>query len=169
MTASRSGRRSLAIALLIAALIAAIDQASKNWVLYGLDLPSLGSVELMPFVNLTMVWNPGISYGLFKQFDQTGVWILAAVEAVIVGGLLVWLPFQPGRFQALVAGLIAGGAVGNLFDRLVYGAVVDFIHLHAAGYNWYVFNVADMAVVVGGAILAAETLFPGQGDARKAE
>jgi signal peptidase II len=168
MAAARSGRRSLAIALVIAVFVAAIDQASKNWVLYSLDLPNLGTIDVIPFVNLTMVWNAGISYGLFKQFDQTGVWILAAVEAVIVGGLLVWLPFQPGRFQALTAGLIAGGAVGNLYDRLVYGAVVDFIHLHAGGYNWYVFNVADVAVVVGGAILAAETLFPGQGDARKA-
>ncbi|NNM72526.1 signal peptidase II [Enterovirga aerilata] len=127
----------------------AADQASKLYLLFGYDLPMREPVALGPFVNLIVVWNRGISYGLFQQGTEFGRWSLVVLSVVATIGLLVWVSRAGGRFLALALGLLAGGALGNAIDRAAYGAVFDFVQLHAAGYSWYVFNIADMAIVAG--------------------
>lgn len=141
--------------MIAAILVFAADQLSKSWILYGLDLPERGQVPVLPFFSLTMVWNQGVTFGLLHQDTAYGPWILAGVSMAIVIALAVWLCRAESVLVAIAIGAIGGGAVGNILDRLRFGAVVDFLHLHAGGWSWYVFNVADAAIVcgVGGLIL----------------
>lgn len=159
--------RRYGIVAALAVLVFLADQASKYWILEIVDLPARGSVALTPFLNLTMVWNPGISFGLFKQHALWGRLLIAAVDVGVVGALLIWLPRAPGMIMTLAVGLVAGGAAGNLYDRMIFGAVVDFVHLHAWEHDWYVFNLADAAIVGGGFAIAGDTLFATSKDARK--
>ena len=146
--------------LLAAALVLAADQASKWWILKGLRLPELGSVAVLPVLNLTMVWNRGVTFGLLGGFGAAGHVVLAAVALAVVAGLAVWLRRAERLSVALALGAIAGGAVGNVIDRIRYGAVVDFIHAHAWGWSWYVFNLADAAIVCGVGLLVLDGLRP---------
>jgi signal peptidase II len=161
-------RKWLAWALGLAALIVGADQASKAWVLYGLDLETVGSIPIWPFLSFTMVWNRGISYGLFAQEGPLGQALISSVMGAIIIVMLVWLWRQPSRLMAIITGLVVGGAIGNLYDRLVYGAVVDFVHLHLGPYNWYVFNVADTSIVIAGGLMVADILFASPEGGRKA-
>ena len=146
--------------LLMALLVFAADQASKYWVLNVLDLPALGSVPVLPVLNLTMVWNPGVTFGLLGQGSVMGTYILSAVALLVVVVLVVWMRKAERLSVALALGAIAGGAVGNVLDRLRFGRVVDFIHAHAFGYSWYVFNVADAAIVCGVGLLILDGMIP---------
>ena len=148
---------------LSAALITALlDQASKLWLLYGYDLGSRGRVPVLPFFDLVLVWNKGISYGLFAQDTVLGQWALLGFKLVAAVFLWAWLARAESRLMAVCLGLIIGGAVGNAIDRFAHGAVVDFalLHLTTASFtfNWYVFNLADVAIVAGVAGLLYETL-----------
>ncbi|MGA0595353.1 signal peptidase II [Enterovirga sp. CN4-39] len=125
------------------------DQVSKLGLLFVYDLPMREPVALGPFVNLIVVWNRGISYGLLQQGTDLGRWALVVLSVVATIGLLLWVNRAQRRFLALSLGLLAGGAAGNAVDRAAYGAVFDFVQLHAAGYSWYVFNIADVAIVAG--------------------
>ncbi len=136
------------------------DQASKWWILQGLQLPQLGRVDLLPFFSLTMVWNQGVTFGLFKADGAWGPLALAGIAFVIVAALVVWLRRAESPVVALALGSIAGGAVGNVLDRVRFGAVVDFLHFHVGGWSWYVFNVADAAIVCGVAALVLDGLRP---------
>ncbi|MDT7950956.1 MAG: signal peptidase II [Acetobacteraceae bacterium] len=146
--------------LLAAAIVFAADQASKYWVLHILDLPSVGSIAILPVLNLTMVWNPGVTFGLLRQGSVVGTYLLSGVALLVVGALVVWMRKADRVLVALALGAIAGGAIGNVLDRLRFGRVVDFIHAHAFGYSWYVFNVADAAIVCGVAVLILDGLRP---------
>ncbi|WP_230532755.1 signal peptidase II [Microvirga roseola] len=126
-----------------------LDQATKLYTLFIYDLPVKEPVELTPFINLIVVWNRGISYGLFQQNSDLGRWILIVISILASIGLSVWISRTTGRALSLSLGLIVGGAVGNVIDRLAYGAVFDFIQLHMGTWSWYVFNVADAAIVAG--------------------
>jgi signal peptidase II len=126
-----------------------LDQATKLYTLNVFDLPLREPVRLTPFLDLIVVWNRGISYGLFQQESDLGRWILVLVSILAAAGLSLWLRRVSGRLLALSLGLIAGGAIGNAIDRVVYGAVFDFIHFHVGSLSWYVFNVADAAIVAG--------------------
>lgn len=148
------------IGLVCSVLVLAADQASKYWILNGLDLPALGSVAVLPVLNFTMVWNHGVTFGLLTSHGPRAPYFLGAVALAVVVALGVWLSRAGNLWVALGIGAIAGGAIGNVLDRLRYGAVVDFIHAHAWGYSWYVFNVADAAIVCGVAALMIETLLP---------
>lgn len=152
------------LGLLALVLVLAADQASKWWVLHGLDLPERGSVAVLPVLNLTMVWNRGVTFGMLNGLGAAGAWVLAAVAAVVVVALLVWMRRAETRLAVLALGAIAGGAIGNVIDRLRFGAVVDFIHAHAFGWSWYVFNVADAAIVCGVAALLLDGLRPRRRD-----
>jgi signal peptidase II len=132
-----------------AAATLVLDQATKLYTLFVYDLPVREPVELGPFVNLIVVWNRGISYGLFQQNSALGRWILIAVSILAAIGLSFWIRRAAGRVLALSLGLIVGGALGNVIDRLAYGAVFDFIQLRVGDWSWYVFNVADAAIVAG--------------------
>lgn len=149
---------------LVAALAALlIDQASKLWLLFVYDLGARGAVALTPFFNLVLNWNRGISYGLFQQESELGQWILLVVQLGVVALLWIWMVRLNSRWSALSLGLIIGGAIGNIIDRVAYGAVADFAHFHITtatwNFNWYVFNLADVAIVVGVAGLLYESFW----------
>lgn len=114
-------------------------------------------LAVLPFFNLVEVWNPGISFGMFRELVH-GQWLLSASAIGITLFLLRWLWRTDDRLTAAALCLIIGGAVGNTIDRLRYGAVADYLDFHAFGYHWPAFNVTDMAIVVGvGMLLLAET------------
>ena len=152
--------RLTAFGLAALVVVLAADQASKLWILDGLQLPQLGRVDLLPVLSLTMVWNPGVTFGLFKADGSMGALLLVAVAVAIVAALAVWLRRAETRLVAVSLGAIAGGAIGNVLDRLRFGAVVDFIHVHVGTWSWYVFNVADAAIVCGVAALVLDGLLP---------
>jgi signal peptidase II len=142
----------------IAALaVLALDQASKLWLLFVFDIGHRGAVSVTPFLDLVLAWNPGISFGWFQNDGQAAQIILLAVKAVAVIVLAIWMARSRTLMATLALGLIIGGAIGNAIDRLAYGAVVDFALFHVRigenTFNWYVFNLADAAIVAGVAAL----------------
>jgi len=148
---------------LVTAIVSLIvDQAVKLWLLFGFNLGDQGRVAVGPFLDLVLTWNTGISYGWFQQDGPVGQYILLALKIIAVALLCVWLARATNRLTALGLGLIIGGAVGNAIDRLIHGAVVDFALLHITTatwrFNWYVFNLADVAIVAGVAVLLYESL-----------
>jgi signal peptidase II len=145
------------LGIISALLVLGADQGSKYWVLNVLDLPDLRQVVLLPVLNLTMVWNQGVTFGLLNGLGAWSHFVLAAIALAVVGALCLWLRRADNALAALAIGAIAGGAVGNVIDRLRYGAVVDFIHAHIGGWSWYVFNIADAAIVCGVAVLILES------------
>jgi lipoprotein signal peptidase len=144
---------------LVAALIVLVaDQASKWWVLNVIHLPDIGQIVVLPVLNLTMVWNRGVTFGLLNGLGEWSSLVLAAVALAVVAALGVWLWRAESRLAAGALGAIGGGAVSNVIDRLRSGAVVDFIHAHVGAWSWYVFNVADAAIVCGVAALVLDSL-----------
>jgi signal peptidase II len=145
----------------IAALTVLADQAHKAWMLYVYDIGAKGPVAITSFFDLVLVWNQGISYGLIPQQGVAGRWglILFAFGASVA--LAVWLARLTSPLAAASIGLIIGGAIGNAIDRITYGAVADFFSLHGFGFQWYVFNIADTAIVAGVVGLLYESLFRG--------
>jgi signal peptidase II len=150
----------------VAAVTALIDQASKLYLLFVYQLGARGTVHVMPFVDFVLTRNTGISYGLFQQSGPVGQWVLLGIKAAAVIALLIWLARATSRLTALSLGLIVGGAIGNAIDRLAYGWVADFVlfHVETASWRfyWYVFNLADVAIVAGVVGLLYESLFPGR-------
>ena len=124
--------------------------------LYGFDLETSGAIPVLPFLDFVLVWNRGISYGLLQQHEEIGRFGLILFSFVAIIGFLIWLRRIKRGLPALAIGLIIGGALGNAIDRLAYGAVVDFILLHWGDWRWYVFNIADAAIVVAVALLLAD-------------
>ena len=156
--------RLVPLGLFAAVVVLAADQASKYWVLRILDLPDLGSIAVLPVLNLTMVWNHGVTFGMFNHLGSWGGFVLAALALGIVAALGVWLWRAERGLVAVALGAIGGGAVGNVIDRARFGAVVDFIHAHVASWSWYVFNVADAAIVCGVGALVLDSLLHRGGD-----
>ncbi|MGE0226178.1 MAG: signal peptidase II [Acetobacteraceae bacterium] len=160
---------------MMALVVLAADQASKWWVLSVLDLPALRHVELLPVLSLTMVWNYGITFGLFNGLGEWGPLVLGAAALAVVIALVVWMRRAESRLVALSVGAVTGGAIGNVIDRVRFGAVVDFIHAHVmtpwGELSWYVFNIADAAIVCGVGVLLFDGLFLSRarpaGEARK--
>ena len=148
---------------LVALAVLAADQASKYWVLNVIHLPDVGQIRLAPVLNLTMVWNRGVTFGMLNGLGASSHVVLAVLALAVVGILAFWLRRADSSVVAAALGAIAGGAVGNVIDRLRFGAVVDFIHAHLGGWSWYVFNVADAAIVCGVAALLLEGLLPRRG------
>ncbi len=154
-------QRRMLFGLIAAAVVLAADQGSKAWMLNVFDLPHQGAVPVLPFLDLVMVWNRGVTFGLFNGMGAIGPIILTGVAALVVVALLLWLRKAENIVIAIALGSIAGGAIGNVIDRLRYGAVVDFLHAHALGLNFpYVFNVGDSAICCGVAALLLDSLRP---------
>ena len=145
----------------IAALVLLADQAHKAWMLYIYDIGAKGTVKLTSFLDLVLVWNEGISYGLLQQHNTIGRFGLILFALGVSVGLTLWLARITSKLVAASIGLIIGGAIGNAIDRIVYGAVADFFSFHAAGFEWYVFNIADTAIVAGVVGLLYESLLGG--------
>jgi len=142
----------------IAALVTLVlDQASKLWLLYVFDIGHRGTVKVTPFFDLVLAWNIGISFGWFQNDGQIAQIALMLVKAVAVIALAIWMARSRTALATVALGLIIGGAIGNAIDRFAYGAVVDFalFHVQIGGntFNWYVFNLADVAIVAGVAAL----------------
>jgi signal peptidase II len=136
----------------IAAITLALDQASKFLVVQMLDLGSRQSIDVFPpWFNLRMAWNRGINFGLFSGTGDLMRWLLILMAVAITTGIWIWIRRQPhNRWVKLSAGLLIGGAIGNVIDRVYYGAVADFLNMSAPGFaNPYSFNVADIAIFVG--------------------
>jgi signal peptidase II len=140
------------IAYAIAAVVVVVDQISKIWFL-GLGLQEGDSIPVLPIFRLSMVWNPGISFGLLQGHGQIGRWLLVVFAIGVVGGLAWWIRRADRLWAAVAIGLIMGGAIGNnLIDRVRLGMVADFLDFSGLGFKW-VFNVADAAINVGIAVL----------------
>jgi len=152
------------LGLITAVAACAVDQASKLWLLDGFGLARRGIVHLTAFLDLVLTWNTGISYGLFPQESDLGRWLLLAGKLVAVVLLWIWLARSRSALTAVSLGLIIGGAIGNGIDSLAYGAVADFVLFHittqSLNFTWYVFNLADAAIVAGVVGLLYESLLP---------
>ena len=161
---SAKGLQPREVGLIAAAVSLIADQGSKLFMLYGagfMHMPPGASVPVLPCFNLVMVWNPGISYGLFPATGRVGTFLLIglSIVAMIVLGWLLWR--TTSRPLAIGYGLIIGGALGNnLVDRVVYGKVADFFHFYGFGYDWYVFNIADLAITLGAVAILYDVLQP---------
>ncbi|MCB9988392.1 MAG: signal peptidase II [Rhodospirillales bacterium] len=157
------------IGLLTALVILIADQVSK-WVVLASSIPQK-PIEILPVFNLVLVWNKGISFGMFTNHGDMGPYILSALSLVIAAGFSIWLFRTHSRFLALAIGLVIGGAVGNVIDRLRFGAVVDFLDFHIGTWHYPAFNVADSAIVIGIAFIVFDGLFcePKRRDSRTNE
>ncbi len=155
------------VVAIAAAVIFVIDQLSKWVVVHVMGLDARGIIEVWPpFLEFRMAWNHGINFGLFSGQGDLTRWVLVAVALGIVLFVLVWLRRDPPGWPGLIAGgVLIGGALGNVVDRLLYGAVADFLNMSCCGIdNPYAFNVADIAIFAGAAGLV---LFPGQPPAER--
>jgi signal peptidase II len=132
----------------LAAATILCDQFHKAWMISIFETGPR-KITVTPFLDIVLVWNRGVSYGLMKQDSDAGRWALIAFAAAASLALVFWLARLPSRLAAASVGLILGGAIGNAIDRLHYGAVADFFSFHVGGFNWYVFNLADAAIVAG--------------------
>jgi signal peptidase II len=150
--------RTLGVA--VAALTLAADQASKLWLLRDFDLARRQPVAVMPGFDLVLAWNRGISYSLLTADTDAGRYVLIAATLAAILLLVGWLYRTETTLTGLALGLLIGGAAGNLVDRFAYGAVVDFVFLHAGSFRWYIFNGADCAIVAGVALLLVEWVVP---------
>jgi signal peptidase II len=157
-------RRLTWLAFSLAVAIIAADQLSKAWVLFVLDLPTLGSVPFFGPIHLSMVWNRGVSFGLFRADHEVMRWALAAFSFGVALILAGWARKLTRPRLAIALGLIMGGAVGNLIDRVRFGAVCDFIDVSAFYFPW-VFNIADSAITIGVLILLMDSLLTPQSTA----
>jgi signal peptidase II len=146
--------------LAIALAVVVLDQLTKGWILgFFAARPETGRVfEITGFFNLVLTWNRGMSFGLFNNDAAMNALVFTLVAAVIVGGLVVWLYRVQDTLLALAIGLVIGGAIGNVIDRLLRGGVVDFLDFHLAGWHWYAFNLADAAICVGVGLLVIDSL-----------
>jgi signal peptidase II len=151
--------RARAAGFAIAVIGILVDQAHKLWMLGPFDIGAKGRVALTPFLDLVLVWNRGVSYGLFTQDGELGRWLLVGFG--LIGAVLFswWLWIARGRLAPASLGLVIGGAVSNMIDRLAHGAVADFFLFHVGRFEWYVFNLADVWIVAGAAgLILAWTL-----------
>jgi signal peptidase II len=147
---------------IVAVVACVVDQVTKLYLLRVYDIAERGPLHVLPFVDFVLARNTGISYGLFQTQGPVGQWVLLGFKVVAVALLWAWLSRAHARLTALSLGLIIGGAVGNAIDRLAYGWVADFVFFHVSGRNWrfdwYVFNLADVAIVAGVIGLLYESL-----------
>ncbi len=135
-----------------------IDQLQKWHMLEVVDIAARPAIEVTSFFNLVMVWNRGISFGMFSEHDGSGALYLSLMALAISAVLLVWLWRANDRFLGVALGLVIGGALGNVVDRYRFGAVADFFDFHVMGYHWPAFNIADSAIFIGVALLFVDSL-----------
>ncbi|MGE4127160.1 MAG: signal peptidase II [Hyphomicrobiaceae bacterium] len=174
MTAHGNGRgwfwgQWSSLALTVAAVTLVLDQAHKWWMLLGFGLRERGRTAILPFLDVVYARNVGVRYSMFELNSFRGQMTLAVFAVVASLAMWIWLVRAgTGRLMATSLGLIIGGALGNAIDRLTVGGVIDYISLHAFGYYWYIFNIADVAIVAGVAGLLYDSLLSSRNDAAKA-
>jgi signal peptidase II len=151
-----------ALGLALAALVFIFDQTHKFWLLRILDLEQRQPVTLVPGIDMVLVWNRGISYGWFASHAEAARWGLVAFSLIVSVALWRWLARTVRPLTAAALGLIMGGALANAFDRVLHGAVMDMFHFHVGDFSWYVFNLADVAIVAGVGLLLYESVLEGR-------
>ena len=139
---------------------AGLDQTTKWAVVHFYRLPEHQAHAILPFLDFTLIWNSGISYGWLGGNGEWGRWLLSALALAAIGYFIWAMRSAENRAVGMAFALFAGGALGNLIDRVFYGAVVDFISLHWAGFYWYVFNPADIWITLAVVILLADAFWP---------
>jgi signal peptidase II len=153
--------------LWLSLIVIVLDQATKQW--FESSFMVYEVVNVLPFFNLTLVYNEGAAFSFLS--DQSGWqrWFLAAVSAVVTTVLVIWLRGlrQQEQLTAISLSLIIGGAVGNLIDRVLFGHVIDFLDFFVGQYHWPAFNIADSAIFIGVAVMIYEVVFD-RGDKSKA-
>ena len=140
----------------LALLVLVLDQLSKAAVLQALD--PYQALSVTPFFDLVLVWNRGVSFGMFAGAGDHGPWLLMALAAAIATFLVIWLSRETRPVTRVALWLVLAGAVGNTIDRVRFGAVVDFLDFHLYGHHWPAFNVADSAIVVGAGLILLDSL-----------
>lgn len=150
-------RRTLLLAMVAVIVVVILDQASKQWILNRLGEGS-GPIVVTSFFNLSLIHNRGVSFGLGNNNGSLNALLFTALAAVIVAGLLAWLWRTAGTLLPLAIGMVIGGAVGNVIDRLARGAVTDFLDFHLGEWHWFVFNLADAAICVGVGLMVIDNL-----------
>ena len=144
--------------LIVASAVIILDQATKWWVVtIFMNPPRV--VDVWPFFSVVMVWNRGVTFGFLDDSPFWGQWAFVGLALAIVAVLLLWLRRAETKWRAAAIGLIIGGALGNVIDRVNYGAVADFLDFHVTGYHWPAFNFADSAITLGVAIMFFDALF----------
>jgi signal peptidase II len=143
---------------IVAALVFLLDQASKYWVLEVIHLPERGFIDVLPVFRLTFVGNVGVSMGLFAAGTDLSRWLLTAVTTGIAIAVALWIRKETQRAEVIALGLVLGGAVGNIVDRVRFGYVVDFLHFFWREYSFWVFNVADAGITLGVLVLLVRAL-----------
>jgi len=146
------------LAISFAAIGFALDQCLKWWLLHVFDIAARQPVAIFPFFDIVLAWNRGISYGWFTSHAREAQWVLIAVSVVVSAILWVWSARTDRPVTATALGLVIGGALANALDRALYGAVADFFHFHVGDFSWYIFNLADVAIVAGAALLFYESV-----------
>ena len=158
--------RPVPLGLFVAVLAIGLDQVTKWWILASvMDPPRV--INVTPFFNLVLVWNRGISFGMFSNESMAGVWVLSLLALIIVGFLLNWLRKAESKRVAVSLGLIIGGALGNVIDRVVHSAVLDFLDFYIGSIRWPAFNAADSFITVGAILLIVDSLFSRGSDQSK--
>jgi signal peptidase II len=163
--ARAAGRAVLRWGLAAAGITLGLDQLSK-WAILSLSGVADRPLQVTPFFNLIMVWNRGVSFGMFDSAGGFAPWLLSGLALAVVVGLVIWLRRTEQLLTGLGIGLVIGGALGNVVDRIRFGAVVDFLDFHLAGYHWPAFNVADTGICVGAALMLADGLLVGRRGSR---
>jgi len=146
------------LAISFVALAFALDQCLKWWLLHVFDIAARAPVSIFPYFDVVLAWNRGISYGWLTSHAWQAQWLLIAVSIVVSAILWVWSARTDRPVTATALGLVIGGALANALDRALYGAVADFFHFHVGDFSWYIFNLADVAIVAGAALLFYESV-----------
>ncbi len=136
-----------------------LDRVSKWWIMEVLELPKIQMVQILPIFNLQWAENRGISFSLLTADGDFGRWALVALTGAIVIGLGIWLKTVQTRVLAIALGLIIGGAIGNIYDRAVFGYVADFLQFHVGDWSFAVFNLADSCISIGAILLIWDSFF----------
>lgn len=156
----------LRLGLIIAAITIVLDQLSKWWIVFDVMNPPK-VIPVFPSFNLVMGWNRGVSFGMFDSDSPLNQWLLIALALVVVAVLLVWMKRAENKLMGVSLGLIVGGAIGNVIDRIHFGAVADFLDFYYGSYHWPAFNVADTGITVGAVVLVLDSLFAGSESDKK--
>lgn len=146
------------LGLTIAGIVLFLDRISKWWLISVYDMPDREQVTLLPFFKLVMWWNQGISFGLFQAHGQILRWAFIIVFSLICLLLVRWMTKTDRRLTLVGLGLVLGGAIGNIYDRVIFGAVADFFYFHIGDWYFPAFNVADMGISVGAAVLLFDAI-----------
>ena len=163
---TNKGKGLFSLGLKIVLLIFTLDQATKWWIVNEVMNPPR-VIPVLPSFNLVMGWNRGVSFGIFDTASPPNQWLLIGLALIIVTVLLIWLKRADSRLISVALGLIVGGALGNVMDRIHYGAVADFLDFYVGDFHWPAFNVADVGITIGVIVLVLESYFVGSENDKK--